>query len=189
VTTAVARGHETVAVARRAGSFEPGPRLTEEVWADLSDVATLTGALTGVDVVISALGGANRGPTTVCTDGIRTTVAAMGAAGVSRLIVVSAHGVLDTHDRSLYSLAAWAGVGEKLKDKESMEPVVTGSGLEWTLVRAPKLTDGAATGAYRTGAELPVRLWSSISRADLAAFLVQEAETARFVRAHPRIHQ
>lgn len=189
VTNAVEHGHEVTALTRRAGSFEPGPRLAENVWADLSDVPTLIRALTGVDVVISALGGANKGPTTVCTDGIRTTVTAMREADVSRLIVVSAHGVLDTHDRSLYSLAAWAGVGEKLKDKESMEPVVTGSGLEWTLVRPPSLTNAAATGAYRTGTELPIRLWSSIGRADLAAFLVHEAETARFVRARPRIHQ
>lgn len=189
VTTAVERGHEVVALVRRAGSFAPGARLTEQVWADLSDVATLTRALTGVDVVISALGGANKGPTSVCTDGIRTAVAAMSASGVSRLIVVSAHGVLETRDRSLYSLAAWAGVREKLKDKESMEPVVTSSGLRWTLVRPPSLTDAAPAGGYRTGPELPIRLWSSIGRADLAAFLVHEAETDRFVRARPRIHQ
>lgn len=189
VTTAVERGHEVTALTRRAGSFESRPRLAEEVWADLADVDTLTSALTGADVVISALGGANKGPTTVCTDGIRTTVAAMDAAHVSRLIVVSAHGVLETHDRSLYSLAAWAGVGEKLKDKESMEPVVTGSGLEWTIVRPPGLTNAAASGAYRVGTALPIRLWSSIGRADLAAFLVHEAETAQFVRARPRIHQ
>ncbi|MEU4363521.1 NAD(P)H-binding protein [Promicromonospora sp. NPDC023987] len=189
VTTAVERGHEVIALTRRAGSFELGPRLVEEIWVDLSDVATLTRALTGADVVISALGGASKGPTTVCTDGIRTTVAAMDAAHVSRLIVVSAHGVLETRDRSLYSLAAWAGVGEKLKDKESMEPLVTGSGLEWTIVRPPSLTDAAAKGAYRVGTALPVRLWSSVGRADLAAFLVREAEAPRFVRARPRIHR
>ncbi|GAA4708864.1 NAD(P)H-binding protein [Promicromonospora umidemergens] len=189
MTTAVERGHEVTALTRRAGSFESRPRLAEEIWADLSDVDTLTSALTGADVVISALGGASKGPTSVCTDGMRTTVAAMAAAHVSRLIVVSAHGILETHDRSLYSLAAWAGVGEKLKDKETMEPVVTGSGLEWTIVRPPSLTDAAATGAYRVGTALPIRLWSSIGRADLAAFLVHEAESARFVRARPRIHR
>ncbi|MGI5190699.1 NAD(P)-dependent oxidoreductase [Promicromonospora sp. CA-289599] len=189
VTAAVERGHDVIALTRRPGSFEPRPRLTETTWADLSDAPGLTRALAGADVVISTLGGANKGPTTVCTDGIRTTVASMGEAGVSRLIVVSAHGVLDSHDRSLYSLAAWAGVGEKLRDKESMEPVVTGSGLEWTLVRPPALTDAAATGAYQVGTDLPIRLWSSIGRADLAGFLVAEAESPRFVRAHPRIYQ
>jgi putative NADH-flavin reductase len=189
VTTALERGHEVIALTRRARSFAPGPRLAEEVWDDLSDADTLTSAFAGADVVISALGGASKGPTTVCTDGTRTAVAAMDAARVSRLIVVSAHGVLETHDRSLYSRAAWAGVGEKLKDKESMEPLITGSGLEWTIVRPPSLTDAAATGAYRVGTSLPIRLWSSVSRADLAAFLVHEAETARFVRALPRIHR
>jgi len=185
----MARGHDVVAVARRAGSFERGPRLTEAVWPVVSDVGALTSALTGVDVVISTLGGAARGPTTVCTDAVRTTVAAMGAAGVTRLIVVSVHGVLETRGRSLYALAAWAGVGERMKDKETMEPLVTGSELDWTLVRPPQLTDAAATGTYRVGSALPVRLWSTIGRADLAGFLVQEAETARFVRAFPRIRR
>jgi uncharacterized protein YbjT (DUF2867 family) len=187
VSTALARGHEAVALVRRPGTFVPQGGLIEVTWPDVTDTSTLTSALSGADVVICALGGAGKGPTTVCTDGIRSAVAAMKAAGVNRLIAVSAHGVLETHDKSLYSRAVWANVAERMRDKETMEPLIATSGLAWTIVRPPKLSDHDAIGKYTVGTGLPIRVWSSIGRADLAAFLVDEAETPQYENAYPRI--
>lgn len=175
------------ALVRRPGALAPAHGLSERHWNDLGDVRGLADALPGVDVVISALGGAEKGPTTVCTDAMRTTITAMGTADVRRLLVVSAHGVLETRDSSLYAKAVWAGVPDRMRDKETMEPLVTASGLDWTIIRPPKLSEQPATGKYTTSTSTPVRLWSSIGRADLAAFLVQEAEEPRYVRARPRI--
>lgn len=188
VASALDRGHDAIAVARRPGVFPPAPRLQEAVWKDVVDGTPLTAALRGVDVVISALGGPDRGPTTVCTDAVRSLVPAMRDAGVQRLIAVSAHGVLESHDRSLYSLAVWSSVAERMQDKETMEPLITSSDLAWTIVRPPALKNTPRTGSYQTGDRLPIRLWHSIGRADLADFLVREAETPAFVRRHPRIH-
>jgi len=185
VSTAVERGHRVVAPVRRPGTFQPQERLTETSWPAVADA--LDDALTGVDVVISTLGGADKGPTTVCTDGIRSAITAMQAASVKRLIAVSAHGVLETHDKSLYSRAVWAGVAGKMRDKETMESLIKASDLYWTIVRPPALSDHDPIGTYRTGTDLPIRLWTSIGRADLATFLVDEAENPRYVRACPRI--
>ena len=80
-----------------------------------------------------------------------------------------------------------ANVAERMRDKETMEPLITASGLNWTIVRPPKLSDHDAIGKYRAGTDLPIRLWSSVGRADLAAFLVDEAETPQYPRAYPRI--
>lgn len=189
VAEAVRAGHRVTAVVRSAGRVQPAEGLREAVWGDVADPDALTDALVGADVVISALGGASRGPTTVCADAMRSTVSAMTAAGVPRLIAVSAHGVLESRDRSLYSRAVWSAVGERMKDKEAMEPIAVASALDWTIVRAPALKDAPATGRYVVGEDLPVRLWHWIGRGDLAAFLVREAEQARFVRRHPRIHR
>ena len=189
VAHALQSGHYVVALVRRPGSFEPAARLREVVWADVTDGETVISAVRGADVVISALGGAGKGPTTVCTDAIRMLVPAMSGAGVDRLIVVSAHGVLETHDRSLYSLAAWSGVGERMRDKESMEPLIVASDLKWTIVRPPLLTDTPATGDYKAGDQLKIKLWHAIGRADLADFLVSEADDAAFIRRYPRIHR
>ncbi|MGW5723680.1 NAD(P)-dependent oxidoreductase [Amycolatopsis sp. NPDC003865] len=187
VSAALRHGHRVVALVRRAGTFAPGERLDEVIWPDVTDVAALTRALPGTSAVISALGGAGQGPTTVCTDGMRSAVTAMKATGVARLIAVSAHGVLDTHDKSLYSQAVWANVAERMRDKETMEPLITASGLNWTIARPPKLSDHGETGKYKVGTDLRIRLWSSIGRADLAAFLVDEAETPKYTHACPRI--
>jgi putative NADH-flavin reductase len=187
VASALARGHQVVALVRTLGALEPAPRLREVVWANLDDESTLTEAFRGADAVISALGGASKGPTTVCTNGMRTAIAAMKQADLARLIVVSAHGVGDTHDTSLYSMAVWAGVGDKMRDKESMESLVVTSGLEWTIVRPPALKDNAERGRYKASVDVPIRLWSSVGRADLAGFLVREAEEPQFVHSFPRI--
>jgi putative NADH-flavin reductase len=187
VSTALERGHQAVALVRRPGTFGAQHGLREVTWPDITDTSTLVHALPGADVVISALGGAADGPTTVCTDGIRSAVTAMTTAGVTRLIAVSAHGVLETHDRSLYSLAVWANVAGRMRDKETMEALITASGLSWTIVRPPKLSDHRAIGKYAAGTDLPIRLWSSIDRADLAAFLVDEAESPQYAHAYPRI--
>jgi len=187
VDAALRRGHEVTALVRRPGSFSPAERLSEVVWADLSDEATLASALTGAHAVISTLGGAAKGPTTVCADGIRSAVTAMDQAGVSRLVVVSAHGVAESHDHSLYSLAVWAGVANRMRDKETMESLITASNLDWTIVRPPTLKDTPAIGRYRVATDLPIHLWTSIGRADLAGFLVREAEKSQFVGAFPRI--
>jgi putative NADH-flavin reductase len=159
------------------------------VWPDVSDRETLTAALRGVDVVISTLAGAEKGPTTVCTDAMRSTIPAMNDAGVSRLIVVSAHGVLESHDRSLFSMAVWSAVPDRMRDKETMEHLIVDSPLDWTIVRPPMLKDTVATGRVQVGENLPIKLWHSIGREDLAGFLVDEADERRFVRGYPRIHR
>jgi putative NADH-flavin reductase len=189
VAEALRAGHEVRALVRRPGAFPPTEGLREVLWVDVADGAGPASALQGADAVVSAIGGAGKGPTTVCADAIRTVVPAMVTAGVRRLVVVSAHGVLETHDRSLYSRAVWSGVPERMKDKESMESLIVDSGLDWTIVRPPMLKDAPRTGGCAIGEELPIRLWHSIGRADLAAFLVREAEQARFVHRYPRIHR
>lgn len=189
VARALENGHDVVALVRTPGSLPPAMRLREVEWPDVADRETLTGAVRGADVVISALGGAGKGPTTVCTDAIATALPALKDAGVERLIAVSAHGVLETHDRSLYSRAVWSAVGERMKDKEAMERLLVDSELRWTIVRPPMLKDTPASGVYTTGDRLPIKLWHSIGRADLADFLVREAEEASYVRRYPRIRR
>jgi putative NADH-flavin reductase len=59
-----------------------------------------------------------------------------------------------------------------------MERIVVASGLDWTIVRPPRLTNGPLTGRYRVeNGRLPGRsALASISRADVAHFLLSELE-------------
>ncbi|MFJ6900620.1 NAD(P)-dependent oxidoreductase [Streptomyces hokutonensis] len=184
---AVRAGHKVTAVVRRADALPPAPGVRVAVIPDLQDQELVDHAVTGQDAVISALGTNAKGPVSVCADGTQSILTAMRAARVRRLLVVSAYGAAETHDRSLYSLALWVTLGHKMRDKEVMEELIRRSDLDWTVVRPPKLTGRPHTGRYRTGTDLRIRLTSAISRADLADFLVREAAASEFLRQFPRI--
>ena len=63
------------------------------------------------------------------------------------------------------------------------------SGLGWTIVRPAELTDGAATGKYRTAIELGDLIAKPIVRADVADFLVQVAgDTEAYVHQTPLVY-
>jgi putative NADH-flavin reductase len=49
-----------------------------------------------------------------------------------------------------------------------MEDTVRSSGMDWTIVRPPQLTEGPRTGTYRRAKDANLRRAYRISRADLA---------------------
>lgn len=186
VRQALAAGHEVTAVIRRSGALAAQPRLQVVVGA-LGEREVVENAVRGQDVVISALGTDRKGPTTVCTDAVAGILTAMHAQHVGRLLVVSAYGAAETHDRSLYSRLLWAMKGERMRDKETMEALIRRSEVDWMIVRPPALTNGPPTGTYRMGTDLPIGLRSRISRADLADFLLRESAAPAFTTLAPRI--
>jgi uncharacterized protein YbjT (DUF2867 family) len=67
-------------------------------------------------------------------------------------------------------------------DGWEQERVVMGSGLDWTIVKPPRLTDGPATGHVRAGPALGIGLSSRISRTDLAAYLLDEVTSSQHLQ-------
>jgi uncharacterized protein YbjT (DUF2867 family) len=61
-------------------------------------------------------------------------------------------------------------------DLAVMEDAVRASGLDWTLVRPPKLTDGPGNGTYRRAIGGSVPRSHSVSRADLATAILAMVE-------------
>jgi hypothetical protein len=57
-------------------------------------------------------------------------------------------------------------------DLARMEDVIRDSGLDWTIVRPPQLTDKPLTGVYRTAYERNLRRGLKISRADVAHYML-----------------
>ncbi len=72
-------------------------------------------------------------------------------------------------------------------DKDVQEQIIRQSGLDWTIVRPGLLTNGPETGRYR--ALLDPAQWraDSISRSDVADFLVKETTERKFVGQAPVI--
>ncbi|MGH8966975.1 MAG: NAD(P)-dependent oxidoreductase, partial [Actinomycetes bacterium] len=63
-------------------------------------------------------------------------------------------------------------------DMRAAEDVTRGSGRDWTIVRPPRLTDGPGNDRYRTAVDRNLRGGRSITRADLAAALLDTAGDA-----------
>ncbi|SDX17308.1 Putative NADH-flavin reductase [Amycolatopsis xylanica] len=178
VRQALEADHHVTAVVRDPAKLavEPQVRL-EVVIAKELDPSALAPAITGRDAVVSALGARDRRPTTVCADGARATIAAMRDADVRRLVVVSASGLTTEGDgvftRTLVKPLLGSVLKESFRDMREMEELVRASELAWTIVRPPRLTDGGRTGRIRSRADGNVRGSFSITRADVADYLLR----------------
>ena len=187
VRLALQAGDEVSVLARSASSLGlEHPRLRMSA-GNVRDAGAVAEVVRGRDAVVSALGTTRKQRAAVCTEGVVNIVAAMAETGVRRLVVVSAFGAGESHDRSLYSRMVWLTMRARMHDKETMEQVIRSSGLDWTIVRPPALGSGKSVGEYETSADLRMRITSRISRTDLADFMLRELRSAAFIGAAPGI--
>jgi putative NADH-flavin reductase len=174
VEQALDAGHQVTAVVRDPARLPVPPRddLTVAT-ARLDDRGAVLDVVRGADAVVDALGGRASGPTTFRTDTARVVTAAMRDAGVRRLVVLSASGAHTTGDSLPVRIVVKPLLGRFLRhefaDMRAMEDVVRASGLDWTIMLPPQLTDGPRTGKVRRRVDANVRGSYRISRVDLAA--------------------
>jgi putative NADH-flavin reductase len=158
---------------------------------DVLQPASLNGSIDGSDAVVSALGPASgRAPTTVYSDGAKNVLAAMRYAGVRRFVAVSAIPVAPPAEidglltRRVLVPLLYRFIGETYADMARMEEMLRASSdIDWTVVRSPRLTNGNATGRYRTAINEMLPHAGKISRADLADWLLRLAGDRRSVGA------
>lgn len=177
VDAALAAGHKVTAVARNPEAV-PGDRDgLIVVKGDVFDRESVAAAIEGSDAVVSVLGVANsKEPTTVYSAGVGNMVAAMTAGGPRRIVALSADGIepnpnVNIGQRLVTALIVARMFKHQYRDMLEMERVLAESGLDWTSVRPPRLSDGEAAGEYRTDTA-PLKDSSTISRADLAGYIV-----------------
>ena len=186
---AVAAGHEVTAVVRNPKKLSREVRV---VTADLAapDPAALESAVKGADAVLSGLGPRSASEAGIAGQGTRAIVQAMKATNVRRIVVVSAApiGTVPSpgrpnppkHDpgdgffvRNLFGPLIKAALRKHFADLALMEDVLRDSGLDWTVVRPPRLTGKPVTGSYRTAYGLNLRRGLFVSRADVAHLMLR----------------
>ncbi len=176
VDQAQKRGHIVTAFVRSPEKLAPLRDRIGVLRGDPRNVDELHAALPGHDAVLSALGPPGLGATTLVGDCARSTVASMQANGVRRLLVVGV-AVLFENDGILSAIARRTFLRNVARDSAEMERIVSASGLDWTIARPPRLTNGGLTGAYGVAdGRLPPSARLTISRADVADFLLDELE-------------
>jgi uncharacterized protein YbjT (DUF2867 family) len=162
------------------------PKLTK-VAGDFHRKESVAEAVKGHDAVIitassTSLKGFKENPT-YFSEGTRNVIDAMKAAGVKRLVVLSALGVGESRKLANIILdklvISWI-LKEPFADHEVQETLAKESGLEWVIARPGRLTNGPAKRNYVKKSAVE-KVPSSISRADVADFLVEAADSDKWV--------
>jgi putative NADH-flavin reductase len=198
VRQAIDAGHRVTVVVRDPAGLA-GANPTRVVTASVTTAPheVLVDAVSGADAVLSALGPRSRADAGVAETATTAIVRAMKAADARRIIVVSAAPVSTTpspgrprpprHDpgeglvmRTVLTPTIQRVLAYNYADLARMEDVLRESGLDWTSVRPPRLTDKPSTGRYRTATEQNLRGGVRIARADVAHLMlnaIDQSET------------
>jgi putative NADH-flavin reductase len=189
---ALQQGHSVTALARdpRQLAWAETGRL-QVVSGDVRDAAAVSATVAGAEAVLSVLGPTSNRPELAVSAGTDNLLAAMRQHGVRRLIQSTGAGVRDPQDQPTPIHAFFGALVRRLTpnvlaDMTQTVDKIRASDLDWTLVRVPRLTDGAPTGHIRVayvGPELGLQL----TRADLAGFMLQQLADTRYLRQAPAI--
>ena len=190
LTQAVAAGHDVAAVVRDPAKLPDVPARTIVANLAAPDPAALRAAMEGADAVLSGLGARSTAEAGVAWRGTRAIVTAMREAGARRIVVVSAAPIGTVaspgrpnpprHDpgdgfllRSVAMPLLKRALRQHYADLARMENELRDSGLDWTVIRPPRLTNGALTASYRTAVGRNVRRGLTVSRADVAHLMLR----------------
>lgn len=176
----LARGDDVIGLHRRA---EQGPALRARgVEAFLGDLTSITAeqldaAMKMVDAVVFAAGASEEGnhiADVVDGHGMVLATAAAAVAGVRRFLHVSAFPDAWRDQRMPLEFEHY------MKVKRQADVHLTGTDLDWVIVRPGTLTNDPGTGRVRIGMAIP---YGEVSRDDLAAVLVELIHMPRIRRA------
>jgi putative NADH-flavin reductase len=184
VAAAHAAGHELTLLARHAEWISLPVTGVRVVAGDAGDADDVDRAVAGQDAVVWTAGvGPTRRPVHLFSRSTQFLLAAMARHRVRRLVCVTGIGAGDSrghgglfYDRIVQPLF----MKTVYEDKDRQEAMLRASDVDWTIVRPGTLTNGPATGLVRALTDLSGVTAGKVSRADVAAFIVENLETGEF---------
>lgn len=190
VAQALERGHEVVAFVRDPSKFDVEDNRFDVVTGDAYTGEGVTEAIEGTDAVVSVLGQTSEGPDDLLTVAGGHIMDSMERLGVNRFVTLVGAAVR-TEDEEVSLGGRIMGALLKLLNRQALEDAkahaadVRNRDLDWTVVRAPRLTGDGLTGDYRTG-DIQLGM-ESVARADVADFILNCVEENLYVRELPKI--
>jgi putative NADH-flavin reductase len=191
VQQALDAGHHVVAFARTPSKLGIEHEHLDIVQGDVQDAEQVATAIGGTEAVLSVLGPTSNEPAYEVSKGMANILAAMEKHGVRRLIQTVGAGIGDPSDgpglldRMITVLLKLAS-RYVYEDMVRVSDIIRASDLDWTLVRVPMLTNEPPAGDVKVG-YLGKGVGSRISRADIAAFMVKQADSDTYLRQAPVI--
>jgi putative NADH-flavin reductase len=176
VAQALAAGHAVSAIVR-----EENAGLPPEVRVTIGDVLdpSIASFVKPEHVIVGTLGGEE-----ALTKGYANVVRAATQVGARRLVALVGAGVLQADETTLRNQLP--NYPERLRaigrSHAAAYEALRASSLDWTLVCVPNIVDGAPTGAAKSKASYLPDGKGAITTGDIAAFMLGEITTPRFVR-------
>ena len=178
---ALEQGHEVTAFARAPEKITRNGSRLRVLGGDLFNSQQMASAIQGSDAVLSAFGPTTLRRTHQRRDFGRTLVEALRSAAVDRFIHVSS-ALLFSDGGIPIKVMSNTLFRNVCADHRDCDVELAQPDLAWTIVRPPRLLDAPPTGRARiTSGHLP-KGGFTVSRADVAAFMLQETIAPRFVR-------
>ena len=187
----MSRGYDVTALVRAPEKVADlkGVKL---VVGDVRDEKSLGRAIEGRDAVISVLGtpASPFKEVTLLSSATKALVDTMKSEQVSRLVAVTGIGAGDSRghgglvfDKLIFPLL----LSKVYADKNRQEGIIRESGLDWTIVRPSVLTNKAPRDTVRALVDLSGFRGGSISRQDVARFLLDQVGSDEWLRKSPLI--
>lgn len=186
---ALERGHQVSVLVRDPARLPP--ELTGRVRVvvgDATDPSALQELVDGAAAVVSALGPTRKEPD-LHTRTAQTLIPILTRSGPRRFVGISGAGIDVPGDRKavrdvIISKLIQVLGGAVVKDKPLEYQAWAASGLDWTLVRPPRLVDRAPGQTLEHDAHRSTAS-TMITRPDLARFLVEVVEQDLYVGRAP----
>lgn len=188
-------GHPTTAAVRDPAAFAPvtgaDATLLTVVRADVRVLDDVRDAVEQHDAVVSTVGPAGRRARGLYSTAAATLTTAMGERGALRLVALSSSGVRrgDPHHPLWYRAVARTVLHELYTDMRRMERTLRDSPVDWTVVRPTRIVDTAPTGRCRVGDGGTPPGGRSVSRTDLARFVVAALHDGSWSHRYPTLAQ
>jgi putative NADH-flavin reductase len=185
------QGFEITAFVRDPSKLRIKHKNLNYVVGDVGNKDQVMDAVKGQDAALSALGASTPLKRNfILIEGIRNIVSSMEQQNVKRFVYESFLGVRENRAELGFFVNNIVSVFLKnvIADHEEKERIIRNSALDWTIVRAPKLTNGPYTGKYRIGEHIvSSSLILKVSRADVADLMLRLVRSGEYVRQAPRL--
>ncbi|MDX1417915.1 MAG: SDR family oxidoreductase [Candidatus Promineifilaceae bacterium] len=188
---ALQANHEVTVLVRKPEKLTSASDQLKIIQGDIADANKVGEAVAGCEGVISVLGPTSNEPVFAVSQGIKNIINTMDEHGVKRLIISAGAGVEDPNDEpklinKLISFALRTFNGNVYEDMVRTVDAVRNSDLDWTIVRVPMLTDDPAKGNVKV-AYVGKGMGSRITRADMAAFMLEQLDDEAYLHKAPAI--
>lgn len=184
VNQALAKGHFVTALSTNTDQIPNHPNLIKINGSAVSPL-DLKHAIGGSDAVLITVGTKNKKATTLFSDIASTLIKVTNDLNFSSpVLVVTGFGAGES--KNYLSFFMRTVISLFLKDqyvnKTIMEELITKSAVKWEIIRPGMLTDAVSTSNYKviSGLQKGMKV-GKISRADVADFLITEAESPKLL--------